>query len=152
LGNESDGPSTLGHRARPLTVIAVIVVLVAYSVVAALLEPFTRPSEVIIGLGIVGVVAVAVAAGWHHRGANGPVPPVLGRHWKRGVAVWVSLIAAIGLFQMAQFQSNPRDVYPTLSSLASIAFGTWPIRAAAIAAWMALGLYIIGPRARALAR
>ena len=123
-------------------------VVVAYSVVAAMLEPFTRPSEVIIGLGIVAVVAVAVRAGWHHRGANGPVPPVLGRHWKQGLSVWVVLIAAIGLFQLAQFQSNPRDVYPTLSSLASIAFGAWPVRALAIAAWMALGLYIIGPRAR----
>ena len=131
---------------------AVVAVVVIYSAIAALVEPFTRPSEVIIGLGIVAVVAVAVAAGWHRRGANGPVPPLLGSRWKQGLAVWVVLIAAIGLFQMAQFQSNPRDVYPTLSSLASIAFGAWPVRALAIAAWMALGLYIIGPRARELAR
>lgn len=131
---------------------AVVAAVVAYSVAAALMEPFTRPSEVIIALGILAMVAVAVRAGWHRRGPVGEPPEAHGRHWWRALAVWAVLIAVIGLFQMAQFQSNPRDVYPTLSSLASIAFGSWPVRAAAIAAWVGLGFYIIGPRSREAVR
>ncbi len=138
-------------RASPTTVGVAAAVLV-YGAVAASLDPFTRPSEVAIGAGTVAVVIVALRTGWQRPSAVGPVPPRHGEHWGRAVVVWVVLIGAIGLFQMAQFQSNPRDVYPTLSSLASIAFGAWPVRAAAIAGWLALGLYIVGPRPRETAR
>lgn len=127
---------------------ALATVIVVYGAVAASLDPFTRPSEVAIGAGIVAVTVVAVGAGWHRVREIGPVPRIHGSAWGRGLAIWAVLIVAIGLFQMAQFQSNPRDVYPTLSSLASIAFGSWPVRAAAIAGWLALGLYIVGPKPR----
>ncbi|MFP3907810.1 MAG: hypothetical protein ACLFWR_12315 [Acidimicrobiales bacterium] len=120
-----------------------IVGVVAYSVVVARIEPFTRPSEVATGLGIVAIAALAVRTGWLRRGPIGPAPAPHGRHWNLAVGVWVLLIAAIGAFQLALFQSNPRETYPTLSSLASIAFAAWPARAAAIAAWIGLGIYLV---------
>ncbi|MDZ7678082.1 MAG: hypothetical protein U5K29_05990 [Acidimicrobiales bacterium] len=128
----------------PATTTAIVGV-VAYSVVVARIEPFTRPSEVAIGLGILAIAAIAVRAGWHRRGPTGArlrAPrSSLEPGSRRSGSV---LIAAIGLFQLAQFQSNPREPYPTLSSLASIAFGTWPVRAAAIAGWIGLGIYLVG--------
>ena len=115
----------------------------------AQLEPFTMPVEVLIGAVSAAVAGLAVWAGWLHRGPIGePVARPHGRSWVAGLAVWAGLITVIGLFQLAQFQSNPRDVYPTLSSLASIAFAHWPVRAVAVAAWLALGGVIVGGRRR----
>jgi hypothetical protein len=133
-------------RVTPTLAMGVAAVVIAYGIVAAQLEPFSRPSEIANALAIAAIVALAIATGWHRKGPVGPLPPAHGPQRNRGLAVWVVLIVAIGLFQLAQFQSNPRNVYPTLSSLASIAFGEWPVRAAAIAGWLALGIYIVGPR------
>jgi hypothetical protein len=102
---------------------------------------------VLIGVVSLAVVGLAVWAGWLGRGPVGqPVARPTGPSWRRGLAIWALLIGAIGLFQLAQFQSNPRDTYPTLSSLASISFQHWPVRAAAIAAWLVLGGHLVGGR------
>ena len=146
--DDIDDPTGRGRGTSTWVAASAVAVVVAYSVVAALIEPFTHPSAVVTGLGIVAVVAVAVRTGWHRRGPVGEPPEAPGPHWWWALAIWGVLVAAIGLFQMAQFQSNPRDVYPTLSSLLSIAFGSRPVRATTIAIWIGLGLYIIGPRLR----
>jgi hypothetical protein len=136
--------SRWAHGPGPLPLL--VAVTVAFGVGAAQLEPFTRPTDAAIALATLAVFACAVAAGWLRRGPVGEPLRPHGPAWTRGLVVWLVIIGTIGLFQLAQFQSNPRHTYPTLSSLASIAFAHWPVRAAAIAAWVALGLYIIGPR------
>jgi hypothetical protein len=144
---DEGGAASTPHPSVPtLAPPLVAALVVAFGVGVAQLDPFTRPTEVAIALATLAVFAWAVAVGWLRRGPVGEPLRTHGAAWKRAVVVWLVLIAAIGLFQLAQFQSNPRPTYPTLSSLASIAFAHWPVRAAAIAAWVALGLYIIGPR------
>jgi hypothetical protein len=132
----------LGPGPLPL----VLAVTLAIGVGAARLDPFTRPTEVAIALVTLAMFAWAVAAGWLRRGPVGEHSEPAGRSWWLALAVWLVLIGAISLFQLAQFQSNPRHIYPTLSSLASITFAHWPVRAAAIVAWIALGLHLVGPR------
>jgi hypothetical protein len=133
----------------PAPLPAVLGVGLLFGAIAAQVEPFTQPTELLVGGASVLMVAVAVWAGWLARGPIGELPPrASSRAWLAGLAVWCVLIAAIGLFQLAQFQSNPRDTYPTLSSLASIAFVHWTVRALAIAAWVVLGCYLVGGRRR----
>lgn len=146
--DDAEEPTRRGSPATAPATTTAIVGVVAYSVIVAWIEPFTRPSEVAIGLGILAVAAIAVRAGWHRAGAVGGRPVARGSHRWQALAIWAVLIAAICVFQLAQFQSNPRGTYPTLSSLASIAFGTLPVRAAAIAVWIGLGMYLVGPAPR----
>lgn len=119
-------------------------IVVGFALAAVQLEPFTRPIEVAIAVAIVAMVGLAIHAGWLRRGPAGEPPAPTGRAWWVAIAIWLVLIGAISLFQLAIFQSNPRDVYPTLSSMASQAFAAWPVRAGAIAAWLALGGLLIG--------
>jgi hypothetical protein len=128
------------------TGIVSLALVVGYAVAVARLEPFTLPTEIAITAAIVAMVGLAIHAGWLRRGPVGDRSDRASRTWWLALAIWLVLIGAISLFQLAQFQSNPRDVYPTLSSLASIAFAHWPVRAAAIVAWIALGLHLVGPR------
>lgn len=57
--------------------------------------------------------------------------------------VWGLLIVIAVAFQLALYFSSPRDTYPTLSSLASVAFGWTGVRSAAFAAWLWLGWYLV---------
>lgn len=138
-----------GDPVWPAPLAVLIAASVAFGLVTAQLDPFTRPAEVMVGTVSIAMVGLAVWAGWVRRGPIGEaVARPRGRAWRVGLVGWAVLIAGIGLFQLAQFQSNPRETYPTLSSLASIAFGHWPVRAAAIVAWLVLGGVIVGGRRR----
>jgi len=56
-----------------------------------------------------------------------------------GIAVWVALLAALAIWEIAAFEQHPRDQHPTLSSMTNTALTPEPVRAAAFIGWLALG-------------
>lgn len=127
---------------------ALATAMVAYAGVATRVEPFSWPMRVAVALPSVAAAALAVRRGWL-RGA-------LSTEWARsilprspgtavwiGLGVWVLLLAALTVFQLAVFTSNPREVYPTLSSLANATFDDWWVRIAAFATWLWVGWYVV---------
>lgn len=143
-------PGAAASRARrvwcPPT--AAVVAIVAYAGLATRVEPFSWPMRVAVALPSIAVAALAVRRGWL-RGA-------LSIEWARsilprspgiavwvGLGVWVLLLAVLTVFQLALFTSNPREVYPTLSSLANATFDDWWVRIAAFATWLWVGWYVV---------
>lgn len=124
-----------------MTMVMALVVAMAYSLVATRFEPYTTPMRVATAVPCILLVALAVVRRWHHRrlpAGSGDEP---GSRWL--LAVWVVLMGAAVAFQLVLYLSSPRSAYPTLSSLAGIAFG-WPgARPLAFAAWLLLGWYLV---------
>jgi multidrug transporter EmrE-like cation transporter len=127
---------------------AVAAAMVAYAAVATLYEPFSWPMRVAVALPAAAVVALAVRRGWlggvlRVGWARSAVPRSPGMAVWVGLGVWVLLLAALTVFQLAVFTSNPREVYPTLSSLANATFDDWWVRIAAFATWLWVGWYVV---------
>lgn len=120
--------------------LAVAAAMAAYAAVVSRFDAFTWPSRIATGVPIAVAVVVALRLGWHRPGPLAAPPPFV---HLGGMAVWTSLIAAAVWFQLAVFRSAPREEYPTLSSLARVAFGWPPVRAVAFWAWLLLGLYVL---------
>jgi hypothetical protein len=127
---------------------ALAAAMVAYAGVATLYEPFSWPMRVAVALPALAAAALAVRRGWL-RGvlrlgwARSILPRSPGTAVWIGLGVWVLLLAALTVFQLAVFTSNPREVYPTLSSLANATFGDWWVRIAAFATWLWVGWYVV---------
>jgi pimeloyl-ACP methyl ester carboxylesterase len=122
---------------------AVALVLVAYGSVAALLGPFTAPQSVATAIAIAIAVGLAVARGWLRPGYRGE-PTVRGGDWPMAsLGVWAALLGLLTFVQMYHFNRWPRDVYPTISSLAAQIFPLYPVRALAYAGWLWLGWYVL---------
>ncbi|MEW6155572.1 MAG: hypothetical protein AB1673_16540 [Actinomycetota bacterium] len=118
-----------------------VVVAAVYGAVAMLFAPFTLAQHVATAVPCVAMLTAAVLRGWHRPGAKpGPGPDV--RH-RAGVAVWLVLITLAVTVQLLNYFEWPRDVYPTLSSLASQVFSIYPVRVVAFWAWLGLGWYIL---------
>jgi hypothetical protein len=47
------------------------------------------------------------------------------------------VVAALGAWQLAAWAQSPRDEHPTLSSLTNAVLDARPVRAAAVALWLA---------------
>lgn len=123
------------------TAVVAVVAVVAYAAVAALLAPYSWPQRVATGIPCVIAVAVAVRRGWHRTGRGAPSPTGTAR--RAPLVVWVVLLAVLFAVQMLNFYSEPRAVYPTFSAVASDIFHLYPVRAAAFAAWLGAGWYLI---------
>lgn len=113
----------------------------AYSAFAMLFPPFTLQQYVVTGIPCVVVVGLAVRRGWLRPGWVAPPARVPG---PTSIAVlWVVLLGLVTAVQLFHFFDWPRDVYPTLSSLASRVFDIYPVRVAAFAAWAWFGWYLV---------
>jgi hypothetical protein len=116
-------------------------VAAAYGAVAMLFAPFTFPQQVATAIPCLAMLGVALRRGWHRPGAKpGPEPDV--RHGL-GLAVWLVLIALAAAVQLFNYFDWPREVYPTLSSLASQVFWIYPVRLVAFWGWLGLGWYLL---------
>ena len=115
--------------------------ILAYSAVAALFEPMTWPTRIATALPILALLAGAV-----HRGWSRPRMPVARRRRLRpgAAAVWVILIGAVIAVQLLNFVAEPREIYPTLSSLAQEVLDLYPLRAAMFVGWIGAGWYLVG--------
>jgi hypothetical protein len=89
----------------------------------------------------VAVAVDAVRHGWLHAWDSPRVPR--GNVPVAALAIWLVLVGVVVVVQVAMFMSAPRATYPTLSSLADLAFGAWPVRAAAFGLWSCVGWYLV---------
>lgn len=119
------------HRAKTLRALPLVGVVALYSWSAAALAPFTTSATVAVVGG--GVAAMLVAAALpRSRRAAVPTPGRPG--------LWLVLVAATALWELAAYLQHPRHDHPTLSSLANAALEGRPVRAAALLAWLSLGI------------
>lgn len=58
---------------------------------------------------------------------------------RAGIAIWVALLAALAIWEVAAFEQHPRNEHPTLSSMTDSALTPEPVRAAAFIGWLAVG-------------
>jgi hypothetical protein len=135
-------PTSARHGRLPAVA---VVAVVAYSAVASLLDPFTRPIQVATVLPCIGLLVLAVARGWHRRGRSAGTP-VRRRElplWGPALVVWLVLVLLAVAVQLFNYFEWPRELYPTLSSLASRVFGVRVVRAAGFALWLWFGWYLV---------
>jgi hypothetical protein len=121
---------------------SVAISFVVYAAVATSFAPWTWPMRVATAIPIAAVLALALGRGRHRR-QPAPVRPVDRRTQAVAFTGWLVLIAIAVSFQLALYRSQPRDTYPTLSSLAAEVFTVQPLRAAAFALWLWLAWYFL---------
>ena len=135
------------QRPASLPDLRLIVVFLLYAAIATNFKPNTRAMLITIAIPGAVVLAVAVARGWLRPARLAAEPAGASRRSSRadalGLAIWLVLIAVAVGFQLAMFVSNPRSVYPTLSSLVAGVFDTRAFRAGAFALWLWLAWYLL---------
>jgi hypothetical protein len=115
------------HAGVPTAVVAVAALGYAWWVTG--LEPFSALATV----AVVGGGAAATVLGRLLL----PPRPAVGGVATVDLAVWAVVVAALVALQLAAWASEPRTDHPTLSSLADDALDPRPLRAAAVALWLA---------------
>jgi len=134
------------QRPASLPDLRLIVVFVIYAAIATNFKPNTRAMLITIAIPGAVVLTIAVARGWLRPALatdRAGAPRGSNRADAVGLAIWLVLIAVAVGFQLAMFMSNPRSVYPTLSSLLAGVFDTRALRAGAFALWLWLAWYLL---------
>jgi hypothetical protein len=121
-----------------------------YALAAATVDPWTALAYATVAVPVVAVLALAVHDGWLRPRAavddGGADPAELGttgRHARAGLVVWAVLLFVIVYWQLMVFTSNPRDVYPTYSSILNELLAPYPARVAGWSVWLWLGWYVV---------
>jgi hypothetical protein len=120
-----------------------------YALAAATVDPWTDLAYATVAVPVVAVVGLAVHDGWLRARVTGPGtadPAELGtagRHARTGLVVWAVLLFAIVYWQLMVFTSNPRDVYPTYSSILNDLLAPYPARVLGWGVWLWLGWYVV---------
>ncbi|MDY6998105.1 MAG: hypothetical protein SW019_16005 [Actinomycetota bacterium] len=115
---------------------------VGYSAVAVATAPWTLYTAVFTAIPGLVLLGYAVRRGWH-RSAAGPARVHLDRVGRRGLAVWLVLVAVLGVWILSVHFSGPRVQYPTLSYLMNSWFDTYAVRVGGFATWLALGWWLV---------
>src|SRR5262249_38919076 len=135
------------QRHASLPDLRLIVVFLIYAAIATNFEPNTRAMLITIAIPSAVLLTVAVARGSLRPARLATEPSVAPRRSNRadavGLAIWLVLLAIAVGFQLLMFTSNPRSVYPTLSSLVAGVFDTRALRAGAFAVWLWFGWYLL---------
>jgi hypothetical protein len=132
----------LPHRLRPAGAAAVIGAAAVYVAIAAAMPRYSWSLTA-------AVVAPGVAAlvlAWLGPLRARPVPPPPGR---AGVACWATVCVAAGLWELAALLLQPSlevgsYAHPTISYLMDTVLADWPGRCLTLAAWLALGWFLLG--------
>jgi hypothetical protein len=134
-----------------------VALAVALGVAACFTRPFSRPSEVLVSLGIVGCVATLVLQG---RSSAPPLiarrPPMPGQPVPGGTrqatpparrlvpwTPWAVVGVAWVGWELFCYAGAPRRAHPTLSVVLNAVDASHVGHAAAFAAWLALGWYLV---------
>ena len=128
-----------------VALIVVIVVGIVYSWIAAGFRPFTTPEDIVVALPVIPVLVLAL---WWRGSRPDPAPTGTTHTAPRGTAMWLVLLGALVVWELAAYASTPRDDHPTLSSIADSIMSTHPGRAAIFALWLALGAALAFGRSR----
>ena len=113
-----------------MPVVVVAAALGAYAWWVTGLEPFS-------GLATAAVVGGGVAAAVLGRLRLPRRRALTGGAARQAAVRWAALVAALAAWQLAAWAQAPRDEHPTLSSLSNAALDARPVRAAAVALWLA---------------
>jgi hypothetical protein len=133
-------PRTSGRR-RLLVLAALLIGAAAYAGVVGSFIRYSWPATA--GIIILGTVVVLI--GWHgplrRRQARGRPPAA-------GTLAWVAVLVFGGLWELAALLLQPSittDSYahPTISTLTDPVLATSPGRSLVLAAWLALGWYLV---------
>lgn len=117
-----------------------LVLLAVYGYLVSTTRPFTGGSDAVVAVGFAGVGALAVrtVVRRHRARADRDRPARPGALW-----AWLAVIGLAAGWELATYFAGfggHRRAWPTLSSLADIAFRYQAAKAAAAAVWIALGL------------
>lgn len=136
-GEADRAASTARHPALGV----VLVAAVGYAILVGAFSRYSWPATI----AVVAVGCLAVAVGWQgpvrQRSAAGDLCP-------RGAGRWGMLLVAGGLWELAALLEQPSiDVsswgHPTISTLTDPVLASHPGRSLALAAWLALGGWLI---------
>ncbi|MGH8993662.1 MAG: hypothetical protein ACRDZ7_19290 [Acidimicrobiia bacterium] len=106
--------------------------LLAFSWWATGIPPFTGVAYAV----VVGSGTAAMAWGVRHSR-----PPE--RAWAaRGLLGWAALGTVLVIWQVGAFVQHPRFEHPTLSSMANVVLEPQPVRALALALWLAAAYHL----------
>ncbi|MCA1841880.1 MAG: hypothetical protein LC792_01565 [Actinobacteria bacterium] len=105
----------------------------AYAWWATGLRPFTLPS--LTAVLAAGGLAAVLGALFIPRDVR---PMRLRSHRE----LWIGLVAAVGVWELASFAQHPRSEHPTLSSLTNTVFASHLARALGLLVWLALGAWL----------
>lgn len=146
LGPAQAGPAQAGGAGRAggrrrLLVVALLAGGAAYAGAVGSFIRYSWPATA----GIIGLGTVVVLIGWH-----GPLRrrPARGRLPVAGTLAWGVVLVAGCLWELAALLLQPSittDSYahPTMSTLTDPVLASSPGRAAVLAAWLALGWYLV---------
>jgi hypothetical protein len=134
-------PAHASARRRLLVIAALVISGAAYAGVMGSFIRYSWPATA----GIILLGTVVVLIGWH-----GPLRnrPIRGRLPVAGTIAWVVVLFAGGLWELSALLLQPSittDSYahPTISTLTDPVLSTAPGRSLIIAAWLALGWYLV---------
>jgi hypothetical protein len=113
----------------------------AYALAMAATTPFTTSANVLTGLPIVGLGALAVARWpWHPR----PLEASLPAHGRHPYRAWTALLVVIVVWELALYAARgSRGAHPTLSSMADAINRHYLVKAVVIFGWLCLGALIV---------
>lgn len=123
--------------------LGVVLALAAWCLLVTATDP-SSPARLVmvVASGLVVVVVAARRPGNRRRRGSGS-----GRRPRlAGSATWAVLVGGSVAFQLANFVRRPRRTYPTLSSLADLAFEVHAVQAVGFAGWLTLGWYLLARR------
>lgn len=120
--------------------------LVAVLAVATPREPSSWQARAVTTLVGLAVLLWAISRGQHRARPRPGARPRLGGARTVSLVAWLCAFGTLVAYQLAIFFSEPREVYPTLSSLINPVIEPVGIRAAAFVVWAWAGWYLVAKR------
>ena len=135
-----NGPQVSAGWRRP-ALLAAGLAGVVYAVVVGSFSRYSWPATV----AVAGLGAVVVAIGWRSPRHARPAPP---RPPLAGLALWGAVFVAACLWELWSLLEQPNlatssYAHPTISTLTDPMLSTWAGRSIVLAAWLALGWFLV---------
>jgi hypothetical protein len=133
-------PPTVSGRRRGLALAGLLACGAAYGVVVGSFSRYSWPATA----GIVSLGTVVVLTGWQGPRRQRPARPLP----VLGTALWAGLGVAGGLWELGALLAQPSlttdsAAHPTISTLTDPVLTSWGGRSAVLAAWLALGWFLV---------